>query len=215
MNLRELIKEFRRVTDDLAEPYFWTDPEIIGYANQAEQEACRRALLLSDTAKIKVRANNPIVALIEGTILVRRVRLIAAARNLRLLSWRRVEEKTPNWEDQTGAPFVGIPDWISGAIRLHPVPIAEDTAAMNFYRLPNADMASGSDCPEIDVKHHFALVDHMLELGYGKHDADCFDPNAAAFHAGKFTAVFGPPASAVAEAGAERDVSRSRHSSPL
>lgn len=215
MTLRELIADFRTITGDLADPYFWSNADLIGYANQAENEAARRALLIADTADMDVRANEPLVELGASILLVRRARLAGAGKTLRILGWRTVEETTPDWEDAAGTPYAAIPDWVSGALRLTPIPGVDDQINAAIYRLPRHPMEAPDDSPEIHAQYHKALVDHMLELGYSKHDADTFDPQAAAYYAGRFTATFGPPASMVSETAAARDVSRDRHSPPL
>lgn len=214
MKVKDYIFEFRKFTRDVAEGSFWSDEEILGYLNQAEREAARRALLLADVGFLDVYAGDPIVILPKPVLLVRRARLVTGAKTLRLAGWREVEELTPDWEDSTGTPNVVLTDWVTQALRLAPTPIADDTLRAAYFRLPRNEMRSTNDEPEINARHHFALLDHMLELGYSKHDADRFDPNAAAFHAGKFAASFGPPSSSAAETIAERDSSRDRHSSP-
>ena len=50
MNLRQLIDQLRVDTLDRAAQHMWSDDEIIGYANEAVYEACRRALLLVDSS---------------------------------------------------------------------------------------------------------------------------------------------------------------------
>jgi len=213
MKIKELITEFRTITGDLKFPYFWSDQNIIGYANKAEMEACRRALLIADTGILDVFANEPLVALDPLILFVRRVRLETGAKNLKLLSWRRVEETTPDWESVNASPvpFIAMPDWVSGALRLYPTPVSDDTARAAYFRLPLNPMTGMDDAPEINVRHHKDLLDHMLELGYAKHDADTFDPAAVKFYGDRFTTIFGPPVSGVAETDAERDTSRARH----
>lgn len=214
MTLRELIADFRSITGDLGAPYFWSNTDVIGYANQAENEAARRALLIADTTALDVHANEPLIVLDASILLVRRARLAGAGKTLRILGWRMVEETTPDWEDAVGTPYAALPDWVSGALRLTPIPGVDDQINAAIYRLPRQPMAAPDDEPEIHAQYHKALVDHMLELGYSKHDADTFDPQAAAYYAGRFTATFGPPASMVMETTAARDVSRERHTPP-
>lgn len=214
MNLADYIAAYRSITQDEGEGVFWNDSEIIAYANRAENEAARRALLIADTGILNVFASDPLVSLAPMILLVRRVRLVTGQKNLAIKGWREVEEMEPHWEDQTGAPRVAIPDWITGALRLSPTPTANDTIRANYFRLPRKEMTAMEDRPEIPLAHHQGLLDHMLELGYSKHDADRFDPDAAAYYGGRFTATFGPAASAVSETLAQRDVARDRHSAP-
>ena len=50
MNLRQLIDSFRAKTMDSPTKKLWSDDEIIEYANEAVDEACRRAYLLVDSS---------------------------------------------------------------------------------------------------------------------------------------------------------------------
>ena len=219
MNLKELIAEFRTVTDDLTYPYFWSDAEIIGYANEAERQAARRALLLMDVetselCRYTVLAGQALLRLDSRVIMVRRLRLIGQNRALAIRSWREVEELTPAWEQSVGDPVVAIPDWQTGAMRLAPIPTNDDSALVAVFRLPLVSMATSTDCPEINPSYHLTLVSSMLAQGYSKHDSETFDPEAAAFYEAQFTAAVGPAAGLPAETQATRDTSRTRHKAP-
>lgn len=48
MLLAKLISDCRTRLDDVAEPFLWSDDDLTDYANDAENEACERALLLEE-----------------------------------------------------------------------------------------------------------------------------------------------------------------------
>lgn len=216
MTLYELTQKAREISDDLARPYKWSDDEWRDHANATERDAARRALLLMDVetssvCSYDVSSGEALITLDPRVVSVRRIRLVGQARPLALHSWREVEEMNANWDLATGAPVVAIPDWKTDCLRLSPIPTANDTALAAVFRLPLADMVGDGDTPEINARYHLDLVNGMLARAYGKHEADCFNPQAATFYAGLFDAVFGPPLAASVETQAARTTDRSRH----
>jgi len=219
MNVKELIANYRRLSDDTVQPYFWSDQELIGYANQVERDAAGRGKLImdvetSDVCRYRVRAGQPIIELDPRVVEVRRARLLAQDKALAIRGWREIEELTPNWDSTTGTPAVAMPDLKSACLYLSPTPTADDSLTCAIFRLPLNDMAAPDDSPEINPRYHLNLVHGMLAIGYGKHDSECFDPQAAAFYSGLFDAAFGPPVAAPSDSQAAADVSRARHGAP-
>ena len=83
MNLRQLVDQFRKDVLDLAKPYKWSDEEVVGYLNDSQDEACRRALLLVDSSSIATEVSlgsgESEIELHESVIYVRRVRIVRRA----------------------------------------------------------------------------------------------------------------------------------------
>src|SRR5574340_1076952 len=80
MKLAGLIREYRREADDNAIPPFVADADLMDFANEAEEEACRRAQLLRDSTTaavctVVVTAGDPVITLHASIIDVLRIRM--------------------------------------------------------------------------------------------------------------------------------------------
>lgn len=204
MNLRELIDRYRLDTGDQVRPYLWSDEEITSYANEAEDETCRRAGLLVDSSseltQLDVSAGDTTAELGEGVIYVRRVRLLSNGQGLVPRVSRAMDEEIPGWEDASPAtPIVFVPDWESGKLRFWPPFAAADTLRLTVVRTPSRPMCADSDSPEIPRRYHAGLLNWMKHLGYQKQDADTFDAAKASRFEERFSAEFGPPSAAIDE----------------
>lgn len=204
MNLRQLIDAFRARAMDDETPPLWSDEEITEYANEAEEEACRRASLLVDSSsaasQADMAAGDEYVELHESVIYVRRARLGSSGMPLTPVVSRTMDERVPGWElTAAGTPQVFVPDWESGKLRLWPPASASDVVAMTVVRTPLSEMAGDEDEPEIPKRYHRALLDYMLHQGYLKQDADTLDVAKAAKFEERFAAEFGPPSAAIDE----------------
>lgn len=210
MNLSELRDLFRYTTGDTAKPPLWKDEEIDEYANDAVDEACRRANLIvdstSDLAQVSLSAGDSYFDIDESIIYIRRAILASVGRTLCPKVSRSMDEEVPNWEAATASvPMVFVPDWNTGKVALWPPSSSADTIRMTVIRTPKDEMVNDEDEPEIAKRFHRALLDWMLHLGYLKQDADTFDPKKAAQHEERFAGEFGPPSSAIDETfGAEQ-----------
>lgn len=203
MNLRNFIDDFRRDVRDLGKPPMWTDPEIIDFVNQAEDEACRRAGLLVDSSsgvtEISVSAGDYAVDLDASVIYVRRVR-VQGGQVLQPRVSRSMDEDAPGWEDALpGNPVVFVPDWESGKLRIWPPFSAAATLRLTVVRTPLNEMIEDDDEPEIPRRYHKSLLDWVKFLAYQKQDADTMDLVKAAKFEERFTAEFGPPSAAIDE----------------
>lgn len=205
------------VLDDAVLPYLWSDIELLDYANDAEQEACRRASLLIDESTAQDADAVPLctLAVVAGTSLytiskkILRVRTaIPAVNNVALMqkteNW--LDEFYPNWREDTGTPvyFVQDKDWI----RFVPEPVADDTVTLNVIRFPLADMALAQgppeDSPEIPEEYHRDLTDWIAHRAYNKQDAETQDLLKSQIFEDRFERKFGPKLSAITESNRRR-----------
>ena len=111
MTVGDLIKIFRQERLDQAENYHWSDGEIVGYINDAVQEACERAKLNRDSttdgiADIEVVAGQSLYPLHRSVFEVDSVTL-----DNRVLCETSIEELGSAWRTRTGQPsrFVFVP----------------------------------------------------------------------------------------------------------
>lgn len=193
----------RSEADDNAAPYLWADPEWLEFAVDAENEACRRARLLTDAsttaicnAAIAIGAQT--VTLDSRVIFVRRVQLASQSRPLQSVDSRDLDLNVPNWDTQTGTPRAWVRNWETGKVRLWPIPIATDTARLRVVRLPLVPLASNAS-PEIHPRLHRSLVFWMLYRAFSKKDTQTQDDKKAMENLALFEREFGDKSSAVDE----------------
>lgn len=204
MNLLQLRTLFRNTTGDNAGKKLWSDEEIDEYANDAVDEACRRASLLVDSTsnvtQIPINAGDTYFEIDDSVIYVRRAVLNSTGRPLVPKVSRAMDDEVPGWEGaQASVPMVFVPDWETGKMALWPPTANADTIRLTAIRTPTNEMVEDEDEPEIAKRFHRALLDWMLHLGFLKQDADTFDPKRASQHEERFTAEFGPPSAAIDE----------------
>lgn len=200
MNLRQLIDQFRDDTRDQQPDYMWTDDEIIGYANKAVDEACRRARLIVDSSSTASSAYLGIgeseIELHESVIFVRRLR-ISGVRSLNPCVSREMDERVPGWEDSAAStPIVFVPDWETNKLKLWPPTATAIDIKMTVIRTPLTEMLDDEDEPEISGRYHRALLDWMKFLAYSKQDSDTMDAAKALKFEERFAGEFGLPQSA-------------------
>jgi hypothetical protein len=204
MNLHQLIDRFRKDAFDLVAPYFWSDDELTHYANQAETEACRRALLIVDStspvSRVDIVAGDEGVTLDPAVVYVRRAKLASRGRTLIFKCARAMDEEFPGWENAVPSiPVVAIPDFQTGYLRFWPPSVAADTLEATVIRTPLREMENEEDFPEISPRYHVHLLKWMKHLAYSKPDADTYDRDRGQLFAEQFTAEFGPPRAALDE----------------
>jgi hypothetical protein len=212
MRLRDLITLFRNEVDDATEPFLWSDEEAIEFANDAQNEACRRARLLVDSstaelASIAVTAGEALLDLDARVLFVRRARF-AGQLPLRRMNMQDMEALDPYWMDTTATtPRAFVPDYQTGKLLLWPTPDADDTLLLTVVRDPLAEMDSDDDTPEIAPRYHRSLRFWMMARAYGKQDAEANDPKKEAQAMALFEQEFGKKSSAIDETWIEREQS--------
>lgn len=224
MNLNTLISTAATRADDLADGKLWSRSEWIEYANDAQDEACRRARLLVDSTtpavcSITLVDGTPTYELHDSIIFVRRVRLLESADGTALSILKRAHSADldrsvgPGWQEEVGQPRMWVPDLDDHKFRPYPTPYTDDwEVSLTVHRtalVPAANeiypMEDGDDEPEIRRRWHLGLVNWMLFRAYSKQDSQAYNPKAAAAFLADFEAEFGKKSSAIDEAWLARE----------
>lgn len=196
MTLAELKARFRREEHDDVAPYLWSDTDLVAWINEAENEACRRALLLVDSttaaAKVTFLAGAVGITLPASVIFVRRAALASNNIPMMFRVARTMDEEVPGWEGASAStPRVAVPDWQTGYLRFYPPALAAGTVNMTVVRTPAAAMSADSDVPEIRAQYHSYLLDWVKFRAYGVQDTEVFDPKKSAMFEAAFIHRFG------------------------
>ena len=188
MNLQELIAEARLRLDDVSGKQLWSDLELTSYINEAQREACERALLLEEVRQLRVTAGRATYNL-PGVIQIKQATPHGRPA-LEPADETRLDVVAPRWREELS----GSMRWYvfrDERLRLVASPTADTTVALQLYRLPSDRMANPDDEPEIAERHHMRMIDWALYRAYMKRDADANSPQLAAQHEAAFTASFG------------------------
>lgn len=211
MQLQQLITLFRSEVDDAASPHLWDDDEVLDFANDAQNEACRRARLLVDSSTAAIcqiavtTAGLGLLTLDPRVLFVRKAR-IANALPLRRMNMQDMEAYDAYWQDASAStPRFFIPDYETGKLQLWPKPSAASTLLLTVVRDPLAEMNDDQDTPEIAERYHRSLRFWMMFRAYSKQDSEANDPKKAADSLALFEQEFGQKSSAVDEAWIARE----------
>lgn len=218
MNLDALITTAATRADDLVAGKLWSRAEWIEYANDAQNEACRRARLLVDSSTAAVCSITLVDAtatydLHDSIIFIRRARLLEIADGdaLAVLKRRHMvdmdRELGPGWQEHEGQPVAYVLGMDDHVLRPYPTP---DTdlwkVALTVVRMPlvptaheTYPMEEGEDTPEIRSRWHIGLVNWMLARAYRKQDSETYNPKLAEAFEADFEREFGKKSSALDE----------------
>lgn len=177
MNLSDLRALVRLRMRDTAAPYLFSDDEIDANLNEAQREACVRALLIEDDSvtQIDIVTTDKRYDLDPRIVDVIGISIGAALPRDFTDGWTLTETH----------------------LILDRFPTAADTLTLRAHLLPSSDMVSDSDEPEIRPVYHQPMADWAISLCYLAPDAETFDQQAADRYAARFTQSFGERPSAL------------------
>jgi hypothetical protein len=198
MTLAQLIAQFRADARDAVAPHLFSDAQVTGWLNEAENEAAIRARLLHESASstictISVTAGQTSYALSPLLYEIDHIGFIAAdataRKPVKLISRAELDVSESDWRDRTGPVQYAIQD--DSSIRLAFTPEADGILVMEGFRLPVEPLTITTDTPEINAVHHRHLVDWALFRAFSVPDAETLDAGRAASAEARFTAYFG------------------------
>lgn len=204
MTLEQLICLYREQSFDNGTPPFCSNELLTIYANEAQDEACRRGDLLRDSSSavctIAFAADDESVALDPRIIEIQRAKVNGRA--VALSNLDEMEDELPTWDEDTrrDVPQRLIQGVTTGRLFLWPRPAASGTIKLTVRRLPLDKMVSEVDEPEIRSELHTSLVEWMLFRAYSREETEMYNDTKAALCRSRFVAEFGSKASGRNEA---------------
>lgn len=204
MTLTELIDLYREQSFDKADPPFCSDALLTIYANEAQNEACRRGDLLRDASSaictIAFAADDESVALDPLILEIQRAKV--NGKQVSVSTSDEMEDELPNWDEDTRRddPQRLIQGVTTGRLFLWPRPSASGTIKLTVRRLPLEPMANDADEPEINPALHMSLVEWMLFRAYSREETEMYNDTKASLCKSRFIAEFGDKASGRNEA---------------
>lgn len=202
MTLEQLISLYRAQSMDgkfavsgESDDAFCSDELLTIYANEAQDEACRRGELLRDSASavcvVTFAADVQAVALDPRIVRVISARVDGHPSSL--VSGAEMDMPYPNWQDDgaRNRPTHLVSGMTTGMLHLWPIPAAPGTIRLTVQRLPLKQLTRENDRPEIRPELHRGLVEWMLFRAYSRQDTDLYNDAKAAIALSRFEAEFG------------------------
>lgn len=210
MTLRELIDLYRAQAHDQStaiggdgSDLLCSDELLTIYANEAQDEACRRAQLLRDAMSplctVAYAAGDVAIALDARIVQV--LHAFVDGRPVDVLGEQQMNAFMPAWlaaSESAPRPTVLVAGVTDGHLHLWPVPSQAGQIKLQVQRLPLKPMrveTADTDRPEIRPELHRSLVHWMLYRAYNRGDTELFNDGKAAVHLAQFEAEFGRKAS--------------------
>ena len=207
MTLQDLIRRFRVLAKDVAEPYRADDQDVIDWLNDAQAQACVRGRLLvaeGDPAlcQIALTPGQSTYALhrsLYELIDLRIGALAGVSRPVTLKSREWLEAELPGWRECPRLCSMAIQT--DTGLRLVGQVEAGESLYLEAYRLPLAPMAAPANpedpaavwpSPEIHEAHHEHLIQWALHKAFSVPDSELFDPDRSTLAERAFTKYFGP-----------------------
>ena len=195
MTLEELTALYRAQSQDAQEPYFCSNELLAMYASEAQEEACRRGMLLRDAASplctVNYAPGDETIALDARIVQV--IRAFVDGYPVDVVGESQMDAFMPTWHAQSTAirPSKLVAGVTAGRLHLWPIPSQAGQIKLHVLRLPLKRLVNDTDKPEIRQEAHPALVEWMLYRAYSRTDADMQDAAKAATALRKFVAEFG------------------------
>jgi len=205
MNITQLIAQFREEAADAATPYLWSDAVVIGYFNEAVDEACRRKDLIYESelgmCELDVESGEKSYNLSEYITRVDKAYLVASDDDeytyLDITDRDTLDTIDSAWRENTdGDPKYLVVEDLK--VWLAPTPTESYTLWLEAYRTPIvreqmiAVVAPATALsPKIGLAHHQYLFHWACHRAYNKRDIDKYSPQLAKDHEEKFENYFG------------------------
>ena len=173
----------------------WSNEELTRFIDQAVKRAVRAALLIKKSESafdLTIVSGTSEYTLDSRIINLKYAELSSTGRQLLPIE---IEDLigVQGWRDRTGTPTSYIVDESDNNIRLYPIPTANDTLFLTYYRLPLLDLTwdDNTATPELATEYQIEMLDYAGYLAYMKDEANTFDPSRAANYLSLFERNFG------------------------
>ena len=199
MDLLAIRTEIRGTLDDAtgatASQQLWSDIELNGYVNEAEEVFCREIPLLIDSSTVQDGDSVPLcqITTADGTqdyaisdriVKVKRAKVSGESQPLVKADIDLMDSKDPQWDNVTSdyraTPLRWLLDRETGKITFVRCPDDIYTVNLTVQRLPLVELSADDDVPEINSRIHRLLFTYILHKAYMKRDVETYSERKAA-----------------------------------
>lgn len=171
----DLIKAFREDERDAVAPYFWSDSQLVRFANGALTAFAEKTKsILDDGFELEFAAGEDVLDYPEAIIDVIDAEIAVGAK-----TWP-IDVRSPGEIRRSRLPKSGkvclvLADSTVGKLRLVPAPAAAGVLTLQAVRRPLKELAKDSKIPDVNPAHREYLLLHMKHRAYNVADAEVLD----------------------------------------
>jgi hypothetical protein len=202
MTAAEIISASRTLLNDVAQPYKWTDTELLAYLNDSLNTIARETDYFIDTytssvINITIATNTQDYAISTNVLNILNAKLLSESVNLTHSTSYEMNNTFPMWRyivttnDSTDTPTRYITDYRTGYISLYPCPDASNTLVLQTIRRTSStlsstetigDITATTNTPDIRSDFHFGLVDGIIARACLKIGINVYDYKRSISH---------------------------------
>lgn len=171
----DLIKAFREDERDAVAPYFWSDSQLVRFANGALTAFAEKTKsILDDGFELEFAAGEDVLDYPEAIIDV-----IDAEIAVGVKTWP-IDVRSPGEIRRSRLPKSGkvclvLADSTVGKLRLVPAPASAGVLTLQAVRRPLKELAKDSKIPDVNPAHREYLLLHMKHRAYNVADGEVLD----------------------------------------
>lgn len=171
----DLIKAFREDERDAVAPYFWSDSQLVRFANGALAAFAEKTKsIIDDSFELEFSAGDDVLEYPASIIEVIDAEITVGAK-----SWP-VDVRSPGEIRRSRMPRSGkvalvLADNAVGKLRLVPAPAAAGVLTLQAVRRPLKELDKDAKIPDVNPVHREYLLLHMKHRAYNVADSEVMD----------------------------------------
>lgn len=171
----DLIKAFREDERDAVAPYFWSDSQLVRFANGALTAFAEKTKsIIDDSFELEFAAGVDVIDYPAAIIDVLDAEVTAGGK-----AWpidvRSPGEVRRSLLPKTGRVSLVLADSSAGKLRLVPAPAVAGVLTLQAIRRPLKELSKDSKIPDVNPVHREYLLLHMKHRAYNVADAEILD----------------------------------------
>ncbi|WJN61365.1 hypothetical protein [Pseudomonas sp. SO81] len=177
----DLIKAFREDEKDTVGPeYFWSDPQLVRFANGALVAFAEKTLsIVDDGIEVQFSAGQDLLSYAEYIIDVLDAELVIGGRTWDL-DIKAPADVRRSQLPKHGRPCLLVVNNAIGSMRLAAKPSEPGSVRLTVIRRPAKELAKDSKITDVNRAHRKHLLLYLKHRAYNVNDSEMFDPAKAA-----------------------------------
>ena len=183
----DLIKAFREDEKDSVGPdFFWTDLQLVRFANQALAAFAENTLsIVDDGIVVDVSAGSDALPYPDYIIDVLDAQLVIGEKDWPLDVKAPVDAPRSRMP-KTGRPSMLVVNGATGSMRLAAIPQQDGLVRLTVIRRQKDELRKDSRLTDVNRAHRETLLLHIKHRAYSVNDSEMFDPAKAAGYLSEF-----------------------------